>query len=461
MGQVKHESLREAHGITLEKSLPANTEAEQMILGVVILENKTLAQAVDGGLTPDDFFLPSHGKIYAAMLRLAAEEGGGIDPTTLSEELRRVGELDRVGGPAFIASLFDGVPRFSNIEKYVRIVKEKFILRQLIGAAHQVEMRAFDDEEAVSEQLQKAQALFLDIRDGRQKRQWHHVGNIAAERLAAIEQRTGKPMLGIPTGFYDLDSMLLGLEPKTLIIVGARPSMGKSALMMDICEYAALNEEDYGNPVAVFSIEMSKEQIVDRMLASRAEINGQLIRSGNIGKDDWRRAMFTTGELANCPVLIDDSGEMTLQAMRQQLIQLRAEHGNPKLIAVDYLQLMTGDRGSRDSRNDEVWKFSRGLKQIAKEFDCPVLALAQLSRDLERRPNKRPVMSDLRDSGGLEQDGDVVMFIYRDEVYHPETEKQNIAEIIVAKQRNGPIGTVELVFNKQRTRFYNLMRQVG
>lgn len=441
---------------SLEKSLPSSGDAERMVLGSIQLENAVLSQATEAGLTDDDFFIPSNGRIYAAMLRLTGQEMA-IDPITLGNELERTGELEKVGGLAYISGLFDGAPRSSSIESYVRIVKDKAILRNLIKAAHLVEMRAFDDDLPVNEQLQRAQQLFLDIRDGRQVRQWHQVGDIAMHRLDAIEARRGKPMLGVPTGFYDLDAMMLGLEPKTLMIIGARPSMGKSSLMMDIAQNVANDSDSPDSPVAVFSIEMSKESVVDRMLASNAGVNGQAVRTGLLGTDGLRKVLYAAGDLAKCPVFIDDSGEMTLAAMRRQLIQMRAQHGNPKLIAVDYLQLMTGDN-QRDSRNDEVWKFSRGLKQIAKEFNAPVVALAQLSRDVERRPNKRPQNSDLRDSGGLEQDADVIAFIYRDEVYNPETEKQNIAEIILTKQRNGPLGTVELVFNKSQTKFTNLQR---
>ncbi|MBL8192049.1 MAG: replicative DNA helicase [Acidobacteria bacterium] len=452
---------------TLEKSLPSNVDAERMILGVILLDNVTINQAVEH-LKPDDFFLPSHRRIFDKMVKLY-EQGQGIDPLTLQEELRRAGELDQVGGPAYIASLFDGVPRFSNIQSYVKIVKGKGMLRKLIGASNQVMQMAFDDEDEPEEILDRAERLILAIAEDRIKQGFIHIGEVAEKQLHVIEEVAAHQQLvtGIATGFTDLDYMTSGLQRGDLIIVAARPSMGKTAFSLNIAQNAALAQDSSGRMhedrqkavVGVFSLEMSKEQLVQRLMCSQAQVDAHRLRSGMLNKDDWRRLALAVGELSQADIFLDDTPGITVLEVRAKARRLKNEQKRLDLLIIDYLQLMSG-KGRSESRQQEVSQISRELKILAKELNVPLIALSQLSRAPETRTgNHKPQLSDLRESGSIEQDADVVMFIYREEVYKPETEKQNIAEIIIGKQRNGPIGSVELVFRKALTRFHDLSRE--
>ncbi len=452
---------------TLEKSLPSNVEAERMILGVVLLDNLVINQAVEL-LKPDDFFLPSHRRIFDKMLKLY-EQGQGIDPLTLQEELRRAAELDQIGGPAYIASLFDGVPRFSNIEGYTRIVKGKSMLRKLIGASNQVMQMAFDDEEEPEEILDRAERLILSIAEDRIKQGFVHIGEVAEKQLQVIEEIAGREQLitGIATGFTDLDYMTSGMQRGDLVIVAARPSMGKTAFSLNIAQNAALGQDSSGRKhedrkpavVGVFSLEMSKEQLVQRLLCSQAQVDAHRLRSGMLGKEDWRRLALAVGELSEAQIYLDDTPGISVLEMRAKCRRLKNELKSLDMIIVDYMQLMSG-KGRYESRQQEVSQISRELKMLAKELNVPLIALSQLSRAPETRTGShKPQLSDLRESGSIEQDADVVMFIYREEVYKPETEKQNIAEIIIGKQRNGPIGSVELVFRKALTRFHDISRE--
>ncbi|MGE0886606.1 MAG: replicative DNA helicase [Blastocatellales bacterium] len=452
---------------TLEKSLPSNVEAERMILGVIMLDNQVINQAVEL-LKPDDFFLPSHRRIFDKMIKLY-EQGQGIDPLTLQEELRRAAELDQIGGPAYIASLFDGVPRFSNIESYTKIVKGKSTLRKLIGASNQVMQMAFDDEEDPEEILDRAERLILAVAEDRIKQGFVHIGEVAEKQLQVIEEISGREQLitGIATGFTDLDYMTSGMQRGDLVIVAARPSMGKTAFSLNIAQNAALGQDSSGRKhddrqpavVGVFSLEMSKEQLVQRLLCSQAQVDAHRLRSGMLGKEDWRRLALAVGELSEAQIYLDDTPGISVLEMRAKCRRLKNEIKSLDMIIVDYLQLMSG-KGRYESRQQEVSQISRELKMLAKELNVPLIALSQLSRAPETRTGShKPQLSDLRESGSIEQDADVVMFIYREEVYKPETEKQNIAEIIIGKQRNGPIGSVELVFRKALTRFHDISRE--
>ncbi len=452
---------------TLEKSLPSNTEAERLILGVILLDNITINQAVEH-LKPDDFFLPSHRRIYDKMVKLY-EQGQAIDPLTLQEELRRAGELDQVGGPAYIASLFDGVPRFSNIENYTKMVKGKSMLRKLISASNQVMQSAFDEEDEPEEILDRAERLILSIAEDRIKQGFIHISEVAEKQLHAIEEIAGRGQLvtGIATGFTDLDYMTSGMQRGDLVIVAARPSMGKTAFALNIAQNAALGQDSSGRVhedrekavVGVFSLEMSKEQLVQRMLCSQAQVDAHRLRSGMLGKDDWRKLALAVGELSEAHIYLDDTPGITTLEVRAKARRLKNEQKKLDLLIIDYLQLMSG-KGRTESRQQEVSQISRELKILAKELNVPLIALSQLSRAPETRTgNHKPQLSDLRESGSIEQDADIVMFIYREEIYKPETEKQNIAEIIIGKQRNGPIGSVELVFRKALTRFHDISRE--
>lgn len=452
---------------TLEKSLPSNVEAERMILGVILLDNMTVNQAVEV-LKPDDFFLPSHRRIFDKMIKLY-EQGQGIDPLTLQEELRRAGELEAVGGPAYIASLFDGVPRFSNIQSYTKIVKGKSLLRKLIAASNQTMQMAFDDEEEPEEILDRAERLILSIAEDRIKQGFAHIGEVAEKQLHVIEETSSRGQLitGIATGFTDLDYMTSGMQRGDLVIVAARPSMGKTAFALNIAQNAALGQDSSGRlhedrekaVIGVFSLEMSKEQLVQRLMCSQAQVDAHRLRSGMLGKEDWRRLALAVGELSQADIFLDDTPGITVLEVRAKARRLKNEQKRLDMLIIDYLQLMSG-KGRSESRQQEVSQISRELKILAKELNVPLIALSQLSRAPETRTgNHKPQLSDLRESGSIEQDADVVMFIYREEVYKPETEKQNIAEIVIGKQRNGPIGSVELVFRKALTRFHDISRE--
>jgi len=444
---------------TLEKGLPNNLEAERAILGAVLLDNALINQAAER-LRREDFFLDSHRRIYDQMLRLF-EQGRGIDPITLQDSLRRAGDLDLVGGPAYIGSLFDGLPRFANIENYTKIVKDKSIIRQLITASNQIMSTCFDDEEEAETLLDRAERLVLAIGEERIREGFVPISEVAKKQLTQIEDTAlrGKWITGVATGFDELDGMTAGLQPGELIIIAARPSMGKTALCLSIAQNAALSlqQQKAKSVVGIFSLEMSKEQLVNRLLCSQARVDAHRLRTGRLQKDEWKKLAYAVSDLAEARIFLDDTPGISVLEMRAKARRLKNEQKSLDLLIVDYLQLMSG-RGRAESRQQEVSQISRELKMLAKELDVPLVALSQLSRAPEARTGNRPQLSDLRESGSLEQDADVVIFIYREDVYKPETEKQNIAEIIVGKQRNGPTGSIELVFLKEFTRFEDKYR---
>ena len=444
---------------TLEKGLPNNLEAERAILGAVLLDNMLINQAAER-LRREDFFLDSHRRIYDQMLRLF-EQGRGIDPITLQDLLRSAGDLDLVGGSAYIGSLFDGVPRFANIENYTKIVKDKSIIRQLITASNQIMATCFDDEEEAETLLDRAERMVLAIGEERIREGFVPISEVAKKQLTQIEDTAlrGKWITGVATGFEELDGMTAGLQHGELIIIAARPSMGKTALCLSIAQNAALSlqQQKPKSVVGIFSLEMSKEQLVNRLLCSQARVDAHRLRTGRLQKEEWKKLAYAVSDLAEARIFLDDTPGISVLEMRAKARRLKNEQKSLDLLIVDYLQLMSG-RGRAESRQQEVSQISRELKMLAKELDVPLIALSQLSRAPEARTGNRPQLSDLRESGSLEQDADVVMFIYREDVYKPETEKQNIAEIIVGKQRNGPTGSVELVFLKEFTRFEDKYR---
>ncbi|HZI92921.1 MAG TPA: replicative DNA helicase [Patescibacteria group bacterium] len=438
--------------ITLEKNLPHNLDAERSILGSIILENRALNQAQEI-LKEDDFYREGHRKIFRVMETLT-ERSAVIDLVTLKNELVRSGDLDAVGGPAYISSLIDGVPKSANVEHYARIVKEKSILRGLIDAGNRIINQCYEGEGSAEDLLDEAQKQIFAIAEGNLRSGFVPVRDVATPTLEYIDRLHERKELitGIPTGYERLDEMTSGLQNNDLIILAARPSMGKTALALNMAQHVATKA---GRTVGLFSLEMSKEQLFLRMLCAQARVDAHKLRIGRLGKDEWTRLTLAFGELTEAKIFIDDSPGLSIFEMRAKARRLKAERGLDLLI-VDYLQLMRG-RARYENRTQEVSDISRSLKGLAKELGVPLIALSQLSRAPEQRSGEhRPQLSDLRESGSIEQDADVVLFIYREEVYKPTDDNQGSAQIIIGKQRNGPIGSLDLAFIKEYTKFENL-----
>src|SRR5262245_7226917 len=436
-----------------EKGLPSNLEAERSILGAVLLDNSVINQAIEL-LRREDFFLDSHRRIFEKMCALT-ERTQPIDLITLSDELRRAAEFEQIGGATYIASLIDGVQRTDTIAHYAKIVKSKAMLRRLISASNQIIARAMDEEEEAEIIVDQAEQMIFQIAEDRLRQGFQYIGDVAHRRLEQIEQMAGRPEMitGVPTGFTDFDQMTSGLQRQELVVIAARPSMGKTALALNMAQYAAKN----ANVVGIFSLEMSAEQLVSRLLCSEARVDAHRLRTGYLNREEWARLADALRRLCETKVYIDDSAAVSVMEMRAKCRRLKAEHGLDLLI-IDYLQLMAG-RGRIESRQQEVSQISRDLKGLAKELDIPVVALSQRSRAPEQRSEHKPQLSDLRESGAIEQDSDLVCFIYREEVYNPTDENQGTAELIIGKQRNGPTGIVQLAFLKEFTRFENMWRE--
>jgi replicative DNA helicase len=440
-----------------ERTLPHNLEAERSVLGAILLRNDTFNQAAEV-IDADDFFREAHRRIFNTMVALN-EQADAIDLVTLKDALARSGELDEVGGPAYIARLIDGVPRATNVEYYARIIKEKSTLRALIANAHQILDEAYEAEQDADEVLDQAEKRIFEIADNRLRTGFIPVSALAQqsfETLAKLQQHRGL-VTGVPTGFDELDEMTSGLQRGDLVIIAARPSMGKTSFILNIAQHAGLHG-DRPMTVGFFSLEMSASQLFMRLLTAEARIDAHRLRTGHLSSDDYGRLVKAIGVLEQARIFIDDTAAIGVLEMRAKSRRLKTEHGLDLLI-IDYLQLMQG-RGRFDNRQQELASISRSLKGLAKELDVPLVALSQLSRAAETRSDHRPQLSDLRESGALEQDADVVMMIFRPGVYEKDNpEIQNEAEIIVAKQRNGPIGTASLVFLPQYTLFAN--KQAG
>ena len=439
---------------TSERTLPHNLDAEKSVLGAVLIHNEAFNYAAEL-ITARDFFRDAHRRIFEKMEQLA-ERGDAIDLVTLKEELIRSGDLEDAGGPAYLASLVDGVPRSTNVEHYARIVKEKSALRSLILASQQISSRAYEAEDDPNVILDEAEQAIFAIAEDRARVGFLSMRDIVSESLPKIEQlfEQKKLITGVATGFTDLDTMTRGLQAGDLVIVAARPSMGKTSLVMNIAEHASIK---HGATVGFFSLEMSREQLFIRLLTSVARIDAQRLMTGSVGQRDYQSLSQAIGVLSDAKLFIDDTPGVTVLEMRAKARRLAAEHGL-NLLVIDYLQLMTG-RGRFENRTLELAAISRGLKGLAKELGVPVVALSQLSRAPESRSDHRPLLSDLRESGALEQDADVVLMLFRADMYpDAKPEDQGKAELIIAKQRNGPTGTVELAFLKQHTRFEDLAR---
>jgi len=437
-----------------ERTLPHSLDAEKSVLGAILIHNEAFNHAAEL-IDARDFFRDAHRRIFDKMVALS-ERGDPIDFVTLKEELARAGELDEVGGPAYIASLADGVPRSANVEYYARIVKEKSTLRNLIHSANKILAEAYQAEQEPDLLLDEAERAIFAIAEDRIREGFvplKHLVQSSFERIEKLHQQKGA-ITGVPSGFADLDDLTTGFQPSDLIVIAARPSMGKTSFVLNIAQHVATHSP---RTVGFFSLEMSKDQLFMRLLTSEARIDAHRFRTGMLSEKDYGRLSQALGVLAEARVFIDDSASIGVLEMRAKARRLKAEHGLDLLI-IDYLQLMQG-RGRFESRQQEVSAISRSLKGLAKELQVPVIALSQLSRAPEGRGDHKPQLSDLRESGAIEQDADVVLFIYRAEVYDKDQtkpEEQGIADIIIGKQRNGPIGSVKLTFLNQYTRFENL-----
>jgi replicative DNA helicase len=440
-----------------ERTLPHNLEAEKSVLGAILINNQAFNQAAEV-IDAQDFFRDAHRRIFEKMVGLT-DRNEPVDFVTLTDELTRSGELDEVGGPAYVSGLTDGVPRSANVEYYARIVKEKSTLRRLIQASNEVLVRAYDAEEDADDLLDEAERTIFSIAENRLRSGFVKLSELVDGGYAMLEQLQASRGLvtGVPSGFVELDEMTSGFQKSDLVIIAARPAMGKTSFVMNIALNAAL---EAGKSVGVFSLEMSKEQLFLRLLTSEARVDAHRFRGGFLGEQDYERLNGAFARLHDAKVFIDDTASAGILEMRAKSRRLKLEHGLDMLV-IDYLQLMQG-RGRFESRQQEVSAISRSLKGLAKELGVPIVALSQLSRAPEGRTDHRPQLSDLRESGAIEQDADLVMFIYRPEVYEKaetKPEDQGVAEIIVGKQRNGPIGSVRLSFLNQYTRFENYAGQ--
>ena len=436
---------------------PQNLEAEQSVLGSILLDNEVLAN-IEGMLVPEHFYKEGHRKVFRAIERLS-KRGEPIDLVTLTEELRQSGELENIGSVPYLIGLADSVPTAAYAENYARIVLEKATLRELIGTSGQIMQTAYDQALPLEQILDKAESRIFELSSSKRRHSFEGMTSLVTDTFNHINELFANPdpVSGLRTGFKELDVITAGLQPSSLNVLAARPSMGKTAFALTIALNAALRGKE---TVGVFSLEMSALQLVTRMLCSEARVDMSRVRNGQLSERDFQRLADTAGKMSEANIFIDDSADLTVMELRSRARRLMAEQGLG-LVIVDYLQLMSGGgRNGGENRQQEISAISRGLKALARELDVPVLVLSQLSRAVESRPNKRPMLSDLRESGAIEQDADLVMFIYRDEYYDSQSEKQGIAEIIIGKQRNGPVGTLELQFHNAHVRFNDLAKGI-
>jgi replicative DNA helicase len=441
---------------SIYKVPPQNLEAEQSILGGILLENSSINSALEI-LSKGDFYNEAHRKIFSTIIELS-EKNEPVDLITLSNALKDKSMLDSVGGTSYLASLVDNVPSAANVVNYAKIVKEKAILRGLIGSATDIINSCYETGSDVDVVLDKAEHSIFEISENKVRPSFYPIRDIVKDSFRAIEDLYARKELitGVPTGFEKIDDLTSGLQKSDLIIIAGRPSMGKTSLALNIAQFAALEGQI---PVAIFSLEMSKEQLAFRLLASEAKVDSQRLRKGFLGETDWPKLTTAAGRLSEAPLFIDDTPAITVLEMKAKSRRLAADPAGLGLIVVDYIQLMRAG-GYRDNREQEISEISRSLKALAKELKVPVIALSQLNRKVEDRTNRRPQMADLRESGAIEQDADVIAFIYRDEVYNKSDDnpEKGIAEIIIGKQRNGPTGIVRLAFLEKFTSFENLAR---
>jgi replicative DNA helicase len=436
---------------TLERPLPQNIEAERSVLGAVLMDNHALNTAIEK-LRPDDFFLDQHRRIFIQMIELG-EAQQSIDLVTLSEQLRRKGDLEAAGGPAYIAQLVDGMPRISHLEHHARIVKEKALLRNLIHSTHAIQQTALDAEQDADAILDQAESSIFQLAEDRVRQGLVSMKSVVDENFEKLEKiiTEGKRITGLATGYAQLDGLTSGLQPSELIVLAARPSVGKTALALNLAENIGLRQNI---PLAIFSLEMSKESLLMRLLASVGRVDGHKFRTGHLSKEDWRGMTQSLGDLSQSPIWIDDSGSATVSEIGAKSRRLKRDRGL-SMIIIDYLQLIAG-RGRFSNRNEEVSSITRGLKGLAKELKIPVLVLSQLTRAPERE-ERSPQLSDLRESGAIEQDADTVLFIHRPNLFKKKgevtDEERAQTELKIAKQRNGPVDRIPFVFLGKFTRF--------
>jgi replicative DNA helicase len=434
---------------------PHNLDAEESVLGAM-LESRDAISAVIEILRPEDFYKPGHARIYEVICDIY-NRSQPADAITIAEELGRRGMLDQIGGKPYIHGLLEAYPTASSAAHYARIVDEHATLRRLVEAGNKVQELGFSIPEDVGEAVDEAEQTIYEVGDRRFHSELQQIKPLLSETMHNLEKlMDGQSTTGLSSGFGDIDDMTLGFQPSQLIIVAARPSMGKSSLLGDFALHAAVRHQQ---PVIMFSLEMSSAELTQRFLASEARVDSQKMRRGTLAEQDWTKMSAALGRLAEAPLYIDDSANITLMEMRAKCRRLKARQGLG-LVIIDYLQLMQTPRRS-ENRQQEVSEISRGLKILAKELEVPVLCASQLNRAVETRHDKRPFLGDLRESGSIEQDSDLVMFIYRDEVYNPDSEAKGEAELIVAKHRNGPTGTVRLAFMNQYTKFASIARGLG
>ncbi|MGA1839638.1 MAG: replicative DNA helicase [bacterium] len=442
------------NGIILDKTPPHSLDAERFFLGAILIDSEAITKVIDF-LEPEDFYLHAHQDIYRSMINLY-ERNIPIDLVTLKEEIKGRALLDQIGGVTYLTNLLEAIPTSSNVKAHARLVREKALARRLISAGTQIASQGYEEGEEIEALLGIAEDLIHGISDKKIKPGIFSVKDILPDCFQIIEglyEKKGK-VSGLVTGFRDLDSITSGLQNQDLIIIAARPSMGKTSFCLNIATHVAITEN---KPVLFFSLETAKEQLLLRMLCSQARVNSHHLRTGFLTERDWKKLIKAAGEISEAPIYIDDSASPTVMEIRAKARRLKKKK-DLGLVIVDYLQLIQG-RARIENRQQEISEISRSLKGLAKELDCPLIALSQLSRAVESRTERRPILSDLRESGAIEQDGDLIAFIFRPEVYNPDSENAGIAEIIIGKQRNGPIGTIKLAFLKEYTRFENLSQE--
>lgn len=443
----------------IDRVPPQNVEAEQSVLGAMMIEREAISK-VSEIIRPEDFYREAHRLIYNAMMELF-NKNEAVDLVTVVEILRRDDKLEVVGGISYVSALANSVPTAANVMYHARIVEEKALLRHLITTATHVAGMGYEANEDVTVIMDKAEKMILEVANRKAGQEFASIKNIifdVFDRVSELYSSKGG-ITGLSTGFKDLDKLTSGLQPSDLILIAARPSMGKTAFVLNIAQNVAIKEKQ---AVAFFSLEMSKEQLVQRMLCAEAPIDAQRLRIGELENNDWDKLVRAADRLAAAPIFIDDTAGITVMEMRSKARRLKIEH-DLQLIIIDYLQLMQGSAGSSRSENrqQEISEISRSLKALARELKVPVVALSQLSRGVESRQVKKPMLSDLRESGSLEQDADIVAFLYREDYYDPETEHKNITDVIIAKHRNGPVDSIQLFFHKQFTKFSDLSRIPG
>ena len=435
---------------------PHNLEAEESLLGAMLLSRDAITAALECRVEPFDFYKPAHGHVFDAVVSLYGQ-GEPVDPVTVAEELRRANLLDQLGGKATLLRIQATTPASANAGHYAQIVGELVLLRRLISVAGEIAELGYEPPDDVSETLDRAESLVFEVAERRVSESLVGLAtslNTALEQLESLYGRD-EQLVGVPTGYHELDDILLGLQASNLVVVAARPGQGKTSFALGAAANVAL---EVRKPVLFFSMEMGHLELTKRILASEAKVDAKKLQTGNIPEGDWNRLSHAVGRLAEAPFFIDDNPHTTVMEMRAKARRTKARYGDLGLVVVDYLQLMTSARRA-ENRQVEVADMSRGLKILARELECPVMCLSQLNRQLEYRNDKRPMLADLRESGSIEQDADVVCFIYRDEQYNPESDQRGTAEVIVAKHRNGPTGVARLAFLDHLTKFANMARE--